>query len=274
MLLVVAVLGLSACSDARSQAKLDLANHGYDPGALVILAPPGLAPVLQYLGWAYTQAHPTASFVLVSDVQAGLAQLHRGRYKPKVAANAKSSLEAQPTPEMWIDLRSTQRAVLPPDIHPFGDPEIFGYDRPALVVQPGNPDHITGLAAFAHGSGVRTGICVVRTTCGSLGRIALQHAHVTPDPATTALSGTTLIGVVIRGHLAAALTTSSEAANASPRIATVPIETPPHGYAQYTMLRLDDSPLGVQFVEWISTSPVAARIMAAHGLSHTAEAAP
>jgi hypothetical protein len=268
-LLVVALLGLSACSDAHSQAQLDLQNHGYDPTAVVILAPAVLAPTLKELGFFYTRDHPGASFVLVSDVEAGMASLHRGRYQPKAPANGKASLEAQPAPELWIDISAAQRALLPPDVHVVGAPEFFGYDRPALVVQPGNPDHVTGLTVFAKGSGLRTGMCVVHTTCGSLGRIALQHAHVKPAPRVTATSGTVLLGSVIRGHLAAALTTSIEAANAFPRVTTVPLTTPPHGYATYTMVRLDASLLGQQFVDWITNSPIAVRILAAHGITRT-----
>ena len=273
MLLVVALVGLSACSDAHSQAQLDLQNQGYDPGAVVILAPSGLAATLKDLGAGFTRTHPGTSFILVSDVIAGLKQMvRRGPYRPQVAKNDKASLEADLRPQLWVDGSAAIHSLLPPGVLTYGPPTPFGFEQLTLVVRPGNPDHVSGLAAFAKGSGLRTGICLPHTICGALARASLAKAHVVDGATVTSSKGGKLIAALTAGHLQAALTTSSEAADAAATattVGTVPIPPELASYAGYTMVRLDVSQVTAEFVDWLTTSPAATLILANHGFTRT-----
>ena len=50
--------GVTSCSDAHSQAQLELANPGFDPTTIVILAPVTLSSTLDALGAAFTHDAP------------------------------------------------------------------------------------------------------------------------------------------------------------------------------------------------------------------------
>jgi len=268
-LLVVALLGASACSDAHSQAQLDLANHGYDPDTVVILAPAGLRTTLLDLGTAFTLTHPGTSFVLVSDVVAGLLQARHRQYVPKPAANDKQALSADVAPSMWIDTTTAQQALRPPDLTVVGSPTVFGYDGVALVVKPGNPTGVRGLTSLARGSGVKVGLCMARTTCGGLAHRVLAAAKVTTSPVMVAPTAADLVEAIGTGRIQAALTLRSEAADAGPKVSVVALQPPPTTFLAYQTLRLDESPLADAFASWITTSPQAARVLAEHGYART-----
>jgi len=261
--LVVAVVGLASCSDAHSKAQLDLANPGYDPSTVVILAPAGLASTLQDLGAAYTRLHPTISFVLVSDVVNGLEAARSRHFRPQVAANAGQSLHSDLTPDMWIDTSSSIRALLPPTIPVYGETQLVGYDGVALIVRPGNPDHVSGLSAFGAGSGFRTGLCRAHSTCGAITERALQDAGVSPKAIVVTADGAHLVTLLDRGQIQAALTLSTDAAGAD--VTQVPVHPAPHRYLTYQELRLDASPTAASFANWL-LGPEAVSILTAHGL--------
>ncbi len=266
IVLVVALIGLTSCSDAHSQAQLDLSNPGYDPTTIVILAPKAIGPALLELGAAFTRSHPGVSFVLVSDVVTLMLHNVSRHRTPKLPKNGREQLEANLAPDLWIDAGSAITAMKPPNVKFYGDRKTFGDDQIALIVPLGNPGGVTGLAAFARGSGFKTGLCNDHTPCGSLARLVLRSAHVSPSPTFSTRDGSVLAGEVGRGSLQAALLLSSQA-EANANVATVPIRPAPSATIPYQMVQLDQSPIANEFAEWAVTSATATSVLAANGIS-------
>ena len=274
-MLTVAVIGLSACSDARSSSELDLSNRGFDPTTLVILAPGSLTATLRELGDAFTSAHPNITILLVSDVVNSLHHYPGGRgYKPLVVANARESLDADIAPSLWIDTSMNLRTLLPADRKTWGVKLLFGREGIALVVKPGNPDGVTGLSDFAEGSPVKTGVCFVHTVCGSLARATLAKAHITSHASISEGTGAGLIADLLQSRVQAALTASSDAAEAGATVSVVPIRPPSTTFVTYQMLRLDGSPTAKEFAGWLVTTHAAEHILAEHGFVRTTVATP
>ena len=272
IVLVVALVGVTSCSDAHTQAQLDLDNHGYDPTTVVILAPVGLATTLKDLGAAYSKAHPGISVVLISDVVGGIARMVASHSHPAlhVATNPRQSLSANLEPSMWIDSSSAIRGLLPPTVTVYGPEQLFGYDGVSLVVRTGNPDHVPGLSAFSGSSGFKTGLCRNHTQCGSLTYVVLRAAHIGPKPVVVTPDVGGLLTALDKGTIQAALAVSSEVADAGTgTFGLVPIRPEPEQFITYQTLRLDQSPTTAGFAKFIATSRAAARILALHGFTRT-----
>jgi molybdate transport system substrate-binding protein len=270
-LLVVALLGLSACSDAHSEAQQSLGNQGYDPAALVILAPSTLSTTLSDLGTEYTKLHPDVSFILVSDVVAALVRVAKHYHRrPGIALNPKQALNTEPVPELWVDTSNSLRTLLPPGTTVYGEPKAFGVDRLTIVVPRGNPNHITGLGAFAAGSGVRTGMCLAGTACGSMSKAALQERHITAKPVVGESTGKDLVADLLKGRIQAILMSRVDAATAMAKgapITLLPIQPAPSKALSYSSAILAPSPIAAKFATWVNSSPEAARILAFHGFT-------
>jgi hypothetical protein len=274
VILALALFGASACSDARTQSQLDLANPGYDPTVVVILAPDGLRSAINALDTAYTTANPGVSFVLVTDVVTALRRTtHRRRLLPS-NDDARTALTADLAPNIWIDANSTISGLLPKTAKSYGSRDLFGYASIRLVVARGNPKGIQGLSVFEAGSGLKTGLCTSTTGCGVLGRDALVRAHVHAKPTISARTSYTLITALERGKLDAVLAMSPDAANAGSHTSTVAFSPAPARFIPYSTLRLDQSPLAAAYATWIVHSPVAERILAAYGFVRKPPAAP
>jgi len=271
IVLVAALVALSSCSDAHSDAQLQLKNQGYDPTSMVILAPATLSQTLQDLGTAYTRLHPDTSFVLVSDVVAGLERFARHyHFLAGVAANARQSLDTQPVPDLWIDTSNSLRTLLPPGTAVYGDRRPFGDDHLAVVVRPGNPDHISGLQAFAASSGVRTGMCNPGTPCASLSNAVLEEHHIVAKPVVGETTGMELVTDLLQGRIKAVLVTTVDLANAvknGAQVTVLPIQPPSTKVLTYATVTLDQDPVAAAFADWVATSPQAATILAYHGVT-------
>ncbi len=260
VIVTVALLLATACSDAHTQAQRDLSDTGVDPNVVTLLNSPDLNPVLTALGRAFLTVRPDTSLVFLNQVKATSGKLNQIRSRQTNT----QIIQGGATPSVWIDLADVlkpfakdpraQGAILP-----------FATEPMVLAVKAGNPAHVTGLADFAAG-GPSAGRCAATQPCGPSAYEWLKEAHVQPVFEVKVLNGAVLIDSIVAGRADAGLVYALTIPPGDADITTVPVASPPAPTHVLRMLSMSSNPTALQFERWVATSSQARSIITTFGL--------
>jgi molybdate transport system substrate-binding protein len=103
------------------------------------------------------------------------------------------------------------------------DPQVFARNRLAIVVEPGNPKGITGLADLA-APGLAVVLCAPEVPCGRLAAAALQVAGVELQPASLEENVKGVLAKVTLGEADAGLVYVTDAQAAGDDAEAVPLD--------------------------------------------------
>jgi molybdate transport system substrate-binding protein len=121
-----------------------------------------------------------------------------------------------------------------------GRPAIFARNRLEIVVAPGNPKHITGLADLAR-PGLIVVFCAPEVPCGRYGNQALQKAGVSVKPASLEVDVKSVVSKVSLGEADAGIAYVTDVKAAS-SIQGVALPAAQNVIADYPIAVLHDSP--------------------------------
>jgi hypothetical protein len=261
--LLVALLALAllatACSDAHTQAQRDLADPGVDPDVVTVLATTDLIPLLKALNQAFLLVRPNTTLVFVNQITD-----QSGRHRKVNSKLSNTQLvQSGAAPSLWIDA--------PDKLAPFAnDPRAqgpvlpFAVESMVVVVQQGNPAHVSGLDAFAAG-GVPAGRCKSDVACGKPAQEWLAAAKVRGVFPLVTNDAPSLIAAIAKGQVQVGIVWARDLPPDTPGVSTVPVATPPSPATPYSMLGMNPNPTAKQFEQWLATSPAARAVITSYG---------
>ena len=147
-------------------------------------------------------------------------------------------------------------------------PRLFAKNTMIIVVPPGNPGRVRGLADLAR-PGVLVGLCDVAVPCGAAARDVLARARVTVTPVTRELDVRALLSKVMSGDLDAGIVYVTDARAVGPaKVGSVVIPTSFNVTTTYPIAQVRDSsnPVTAQaFVDYVQKSTSAQGLLRAYG---------
>jgi molybdate transport system substrate-binding protein len=235
--LLVGAVVLAACgNDGGDEAATP--GPGAD-GTGVIHTVDALAPLANRLVEAYEEENPGAGLSVAVSPQDEALQ---------AVTDRAGSLAILPTP--WLAGAGV-------------DSTVVGRTLTVIAVPQGNPAQVTGLDAFAAGSGLRTRACGPDTPFGNFAGLVLNRAGVTPEPDTVA-SGCAdeAVNQVAAGELDAALVFRTEA-DIPDGVETVAVPDEQNLIIEIAHAELADNESTGAFVEFLGTDRAKEVLMAA-----------
>jgi molybdate transport system substrate-binding protein len=214
-----------------------------------VLAASSLTEAFDVIGERFERAHPDVdvelSFAASSELE---AQIEQG-----APADVFASADA---PEMEVVVDRGDAA---------GTPVVFGRNRLAIAVEPGNPEGITALADLAR-PGVVVALCAPQVPCGRLAADALEKADVTLQPATRTENVKAARTLVELGEADAAIVYETDVRRDTD-VEGVPIPAAENVVAHYPIVRLDasDNPDGARAFIAFVTGRAGQRVMRSFG---------
>lgn len=149
-----------------------------------------------------------------------------------------------------------------------GTAQIFVRNSLQIVVPPGNPGGVTGLADFSQ-SNLLIGLCAEQVPCGGFGREALAKAGVEPSVDTNEPDVRALLTKVEVGELDAGIVYVTDVVSAGDKVEAVTIPAEFNVAATYPIATLKDASNPVQaeaFVTFV-LSETGQTILQSHGFS-------
>ena len=121
-----------------------------------------------------------------------------------------------------------------------GAPSTFAHNRLAIVIQAGNPKHITGLSDLAR-SGLVVLLCAPAVPCGRYAAQALQKAGVTVKPASLETDVKAVVSKVALGEADAGIVYVTDVKAAGNAVEGIAIPSTANVLADYPVAILKDS---------------------------------
>ncbi|HET7488732.1 MAG TPA: molybdate ABC transporter substrate-binding protein [Acidimicrobiales bacterium] len=191
----------TACGGSRSAG-------GSTGGPLVVFAAASLTEPFQALARTFQSQHPGVGVRFNFAASSALARSLREGADADVLATA--------------DEATMATAVAAGDAR---GPVVFVRNRPAILVAPGNPEHLAGLADLAR-PGVVLALCAPEVPCGALAAAAFRSAGVTPAPATLEPDVKAVVAKVVLGEADAGVVYRSDVRAAGAKASGVDVDAP------------------------------------------------
>lgn len=219
-----------------------------DASTLVVFAAASLQSVFTDIGQQFERDHPGVAvefeFAGSSDL---VTQLTQGARADVFAAADTRSME-----------RAAQAGLLA------GDPVNFASNTLTIVVAPGNPHRINGLADLAQ-SGVTVVTCAPQVPCGAATDRLEDAAGVSLEPVSEESSVTDVLNKVAGGQADAGLVYVTDARQAGDKVTEVPVAEAASAVNTYPIAALQDSPeLAQEFVDAV-TGEMGQKVLAEAG---------
>jgi molybdate transport system substrate-binding protein len=239
-LLAVALLALAGCGSGSAGDRAD---------QLTVLAASSLTETFPEIGQAFEEAHPGASVRLsFAGSQELVAQADGGAPADVLALAGTGSLEALSTGT--------------------GDPVVFAHNQLTIIVPPGNPAGIHGLADLADPD-VKVALAGPEVPAGAYAREMFDDAGLTVTPVSEEVDVKSVVTRVSVGGADAGVVYVTDADAAGDQVELVPIPDRWNVVATYPAVTLDasgDAALAAQFVQFL-LGDQAQQILLDHGFT-------
>jgi molybdate transport system substrate-binding protein len=161
---------------------------GPPTGRIVVLAATPIVSTVQRLGTTFTQLHPGVEVVVTDGTANGLVNQVAGGLMGDVFVS--------------IGRDAVDRLAI--GGHLAAEPLVFGINPLVLVVPPGNPEAVAGLADLADPNRA-VALCSLDSACGKAADSALMRAGLTVSPEVRATDGATVVQAIATGRASAGL---------------------------------------------------------------------
>jgi molybdate transport system substrate-binding protein len=181
---VVVALTLGACGSSKPKAKATTTTGPKGGAPVTVYTVPALESIVNQVVHGYNTIHPKTPLRVATE---------------NSTAMKKSLTSSQP--QIVIGPAAAFKGA-GSAVHQAS----FGRSLAIIAVATGNPHHVTGVAAFASSSGLRTAVCGPQTTLGNFGALVLTKDHIKPNPASVSLNcGGAALKKLLAGQLDAVL---------------------------------------------------------------------
>ena len=194
-------------------------------GTVTVSAASSLSKVFPALATRFEALHPRTNVVFDFGSSGTLAT--------QIVDGAPADVFAAAAPAPMITVQTAHRVS--------GTPRTFARNRLEIVVKPGNPKGVHGLADLP-GAGI-VSLCVKSAPCGSTAATALARAHVTLAPGSTTLGQDVdaTLAQVTTGDATAGLVYVTNAVAAGTAVTGVPIPVSQNVTTSYPIAVLTSS---------------------------------
>jgi molybdate transport system substrate-binding protein len=237
-LAVVALLA-AACGSSSSTTKTTAAADK-PSGTVVVFAAASLNDAFNTIGKQFEQANPG---VTVKFNYAGSSSL------------ATQITQAAPA-DVFASADTASMDTVTNDHLADGTPQVFTKNTLEIMVQPGNPKHISSVADLAK-SGVTVAVCAPSVPCGMYADEVFSKANVTVHPVTQETSVSSVVTKVTLGQVDAGMVYSTDVRAAGNKAAGVTIPSNQNVIAEYPIAKLKDAPnpdAATAFVNYVLSS--------------------
>lgn len=226
-------------------------DGGKGDAVITVLAASSLTEAFTELGPAFEATHDVVTVRFSFAASSGLAEQVNQGGPGDVLVTA--------------DEASMQQVV---DAGNATNPTVIAKNRLALLVEKGNPKHITGLADLGRDDIVFV-VCARAVPCGKLGARALEKAGVDRPPASLEENVKAVVSKVMLGEADAGIVYVSDALAAVGRADRIDIDSAddPDLVARYPMAVLSQSKQASLAREWIDfvLSDTSQEVLRSHG---------
>ncbi|RPI05318.1 MAG: ABC transporter substrate-binding protein, partial [Actinobacteria bacterium] len=167
---------------------------GPPTGRVVVLAATPIAPAVERLAGAFTQLNPGVEVVVTPGSAKGLVN--------QVAGGLMG--------DVFVSIGRDAVDLLAIDGHLAAEPLVFGSNPLVLVVPPGNPEAVAGLADLADPNRA-VALCSLDSACGKAADSALMRAGLTVSPEVLATDGETVVEAIATGRASVGLAYRTDA---------------------------------------------------------------
>jgi molybdate transport system substrate-binding protein len=161
---------------------------GPPTGRVVVLAATPVAAAIERLGSAFTQLHPGVEVVVTEGSANGLVNQIAGGLMGDVFVS--------------IGRDAVDRLAI--GGHLATEPLVFGTNPLVLVVPPGNPEAVAGIADLADPDRA-VALCSLDSACGKAADSVLMRGGLTVSPEVRATDGATVVEAIATGRATAGL---------------------------------------------------------------------
>jgi len=219
-------------------------------GDATIFAAASLTESFQEIGEAFEDANPPTELVFNFGASSGLATQVAEQGGADVFASADQANMAKVTDKDLLE----------------ESPEVFAQNRLEIIVAPGNPKGIKGLADLA-GSGVKVVLAAPEVPVGRYAREALEKAGVTVKPVSEAVDVKGVVGPVTLGEADAGIVYATDVRAAGDKAEGVEVPEDQNVTAEYPIGLVKDGgnpQVGRAFIGFV-LSDQGQKILTDHG---------
>jgi len=212
---------LAACGNASQPASPTGVGLS---GSITVFAASSLTAAFTTIGTDFQKAHPgTMIHFAFAGSSTLVAQVQQGAIGDVFASADESNIQK------LVNAGLTA-----------GSPSIFARNKLQIVVQAGNPKHVTGLADLSR-SGLVVVLCAPAVPCGRYAGQALQKANVIVTPASEEADVKSVVTKVVLGEADAGIVYVTDVKAAGAQVQGVDIPDPLNVIADYPIVVLKDS---------------------------------
>ncbi len=230
---VAATMVLGGCSSAAPDGGSGDSTARPASNAVVVYAAASLAEVFAELETRFEEAHPRTDIVVDTGGSAALAQ--------RIVLGGGADVFAAASPET---MAVVEEAGLAPD------PRRFARNSLALVVPPGNPAGVTGLADLARPDLV-VALCDPVVPCGAVAETLLADEGVSAVPDTLEQDVASVLAKIALGEADAGLVYRTDVRAADGAVDEVPVPGVGRVETRYPIAVLTDAADPAAAREWV-----------------------
>lgn len=207
-------------------------TQGAEHASVTVFAAASLTESFERIAGEFEQAHPGIDVVLNLGGSSGLAA--------QIVAGAPADVFASASPE-------TMQLVV--DEGMASAPQTFATNTLGLVVPPGNPGAVAGLADLADPDLIVV-LCAPEVPCGAAAAHVLDAAGVSASVDSFEQDVRAVLTKVVLGEADAGLVYATDVRAAGDAVASVPVDVAQEAVA-YSLATLNGSPAATAFSEWV-----------------------
>ncbi len=244
--LAVAAVALGGCGGSSSSP----AAAGKPSGQLVVFAATSLSAAFDKIGAQFEKANPGVTVKFNYNGSSSLATQIKQGAPADVFASANTA-----------NMDTVTNASLEA-----GAPKVFARNQAEIMVEAGNPKHITSVSDLANPA-IKVVLCAPQVPCGSLAQQVFKNAGVTVKPVSEETNVGGVVTKVSLGEADAGIVYVTDVKAGGDKIAGVTIPADQNEIADYPIVQLKDAPNGTAAAAFISyvLGPHGQQVLASYG---------
>jgi molybdate transport system substrate-binding protein len=194
-------------------------------GTVIVFAAASLNGAFDKLGDQFEQQHPGVTL----------------KFNYAGSSSLATSLTQGAKADLFASANTSNMDTVTKDSLAAGKPVVFAKNKLEIMVNKGNPMHITTVSDLSKSS-VKVAVCAPAVPCGSYSKDVFQKAGVTVTPASEESSVSGVVTKVSLGEADAGIVYVTDVKAAGDKVTGVPIPADDNVIADYPIVKLKDAP--------------------------------
>ena len=223
---VIAALVLAACSSSSSTTSAPASSSsGALSGTVTVFAATSLTDAFNQIGAGFEKANPGVTVKFNYQGSSSLAT--------SINQGAPADVFASAAPSNMKTVTDAGNGV--------GTPKIFASNQGEIMVEKGNPDHITSVSQLANPA-VKVVVCAPEVPCGAVATAIFKHADVTVKPVSEETNVGGVVTKVTLGEADAGIVYETDVKANGSKTAGVPIPADENAITDYPIAEIKHAP--------------------------------